>query len=71
MSDKKYDFLQLTVEVEEKDSELIYIFKGDVNENFIQNRLPIIPKDRIVLDLAGVENFNSCGIREWIYFIKS
>ena len=71
MSNKKIDFSQLTVEIEEKENEIVYIFKGDVNENFIQNRLPIIPKERMVIDLAQVENFNSCGTREWIFFVKS
>lgn len=68
---QKIEFSQLSIEIEEKDKEVIYYFNGDVNENFNQSSVPLIKKDRIVFDLKNVENFNSCGIREWIYFIRS
>ncbi len=68
---RKIEFSQLSIEIEETDSQVVYYFSGDVNENFNQADVPLISRNRIVLDLKGVENFNSCGIREWIYFIRS
>jgi eukaryotic-like serine/threonine-protein kinase len=44
---------------------VLYTLSGDVNETFKAESLQPKDKKHIVYDLAGIENFNSIGIREW------
>lgn len=48
----------------------LYRFCGDVNEMFSSEQMPLPPSDckKITIDLEKVNNFNSVGIREWIFF---
>lgn len=64
------NFSNLTVQISEEPNRVSYSFKGEVDENFRQLDIPRIQKPEIILELEGVENFNSCGIREWIFFIR-
>jgi hypothetical protein len=63
-------FGKLDVEIKEEDQKVTYTFNGDVDENFKQTNLPRISAQTIIFELEHVDNFNSCGIREWIYLIK-
>ena len=63
-------FANLEIEARESSHEITYVFRGDVDENFRQQDVPRIRKNKIIFELDGVANFNSCGIREWIYLIK-
>lgn len=67
---KAIEFANLKIEIEENDQEVIYTFDGDVDENFRYEEVPKINKKTIVFELENIRNFNSCGIREWIYLIK-
>lgn len=67
---KNINFSNLDIRIEENDNEAIFWFNGDVDENFRQEVVPRIKKDRITFELENINNFNSCGIREWIYLIR-
>ena len=64
------DFGNLKIQIEEKTDEAIYTFVGDVDEHFRQKDVPRVKKQTITLVLEEINNFNSCGIREWIYLIR-
>lgn len=66
----KISFANLAIEITQSDIEVVYRFSGDVDENFRQQDVPRIKRPSIVLELENVRNFNSVGIREWIYLIR-
>lgn len=47
-----------------------YVFSGEVDEGFSQKQMPDFTRADVYLDLGGVNAFNSCGIREWVFWIK-
>jgi hypothetical protein len=63
-------FGNLAVEITKGKDVVTYVFRGDVDEHFKQENLPRHTAETINFELSGIENFNSCGIREWIYLIK-
>ena len=63
-------FGNLTVEITQNGDQVTYRFAGDVDENFKQKEVPRINGKTITLMLEGITNFNSCGIREWIYLVR-
>lgn len=63
-------FGNLTVEITQTPNEVVYKFSGDVDEHFRQKDVPRIRAPRITFQLEDVNNFNSCGIREWIYLVR-
>ena len=63
-------FGNLSITIEERPDEVVYTFVGDVDEHFRQKDVPRIKKAGIRFVLEDINNFNSCGIREWIYLIK-
>jgi len=64
------EFGNLSIRIEQTDSEVTYSFIGEVDEHFRQNDVPRIKKETINFVLEEINNFNSCGIREWIYLIR-
>lgn len=70
MADQQIRFSNLTVDIVEGDQEVVYWFNGDVDEHFEQSTLPRVEKPAIILELENVRNFNSCGIREWIFLAR-
>jgi hypothetical protein len=70
MSEQTIKFANLEITIKQSASEVTYTFKGDVDENFRQQDVPRIASSTINLQLDEIVNFNSCGIREWIYLIK-
>lgn len=63
-------FSNLDITIEEHDERVIYTFVGEVDENFSHKRVPNIAKNTIELRLGEIEQFNSVGIREWIFMIQ-
>ena len=63
-------FPNLEIEIVEEDEAVFYRFKGDVDENFQHSKVTRVKKDKLILELGGIRLFNSCGIREWIYFMR-
>jgi len=51
-------------------TEVVYTFKGEVDESFKQKDLPRIKAQKIVLVLEDIRHLNSCGIREWVYMVR-
>lgn len=47
-----------------------YTFDGDVDENFRHKEVPRIGAKKINFVLEQVNNFNSVGIREWVYLVR-
>jgi len=70
MSLKKISFDNLEIDIVESDENVVYTFKGDIDENFRQQDVPRIEKNEIIFELGEVLNFNSCGIREWIFLVR-
>lgn len=64
------DFGNLSITIQQSAQEVIYRFVGDVDEHFRQRDVPRIRKASITFILEEVNNFNSCGIREWIYLVR-
>lgn len=64
------EFGNLSIEIKETPSEVVYRFVGDVDEHFRQRDVPRIKRANITFILEEINNFNSCGIREWIYLIR-
>lgn len=69
MSDN-IEFGNLSIEIKQTGDEVVYRFVGDVDEHFRQKDVPRIKKGKITFILEEINNFNSCGIREWIYLIR-
>lgn len=67
---KSVEFTNLKIKIDEEPKQVTYIFAGDVDEHFKQEKVPRIRKEKIVFHLAEVNNFNSCGIREWIHLVQ-
>lgn len=53
-----------------EDNTVRYVFSGLVDENFDQEQVPRCISDKVHFNLEKVTGFNSCGIREWVFFIK-
>jgi hypothetical protein len=64
------EFGNLSIEIKQTGTEVTYRFVGDVDERFRQKDVPRIKKANVTFALEEVNNFNSCGIREWIYLIR-
>jgi hypothetical protein len=60
----------LKVEINESKDLVIYKFTGDVDDSFRHSDVPRVKAASIVLDLEGISNFNSCGVREWVFLIR-
>ncbi len=46
-------------------------FLGDVDEHFSHENIPSIQAQKIIFKLKEIKNFNSVGIREWIYMLDN
>jgi hypothetical protein len=60
----------LKVEITESKDTVLYKFVGDVDDAFKHSDVPRIKAASIVMDLEGITNFNSCGVREWVFLIR-
>ncbi len=48
-----------------------YEFYGHIDEDTDFGKLPLNGLKKVAIDLAGVNAINSCGIREWIKWIRT
>jgi len=64
------EFGKLKIDITETPDEVTYLFVGDVDESFRQKEVPRLKKKKITFILEQINNFNSCGIREWIYLVR-
>ncbi len=71
MSIHRLDFSSLVIEWTQ-DGELIKMsFKGDIDETFKGESIEIPAAPKYLINAHSLNNFNSCGIREWTLFINS
>ena len=60
----------LKVTISSTEEDVTYVFSGEVDEDFQRTEIPKIAKKKTILDLAGISSFNSCGIREWVFWVQ-
>lgn len=65
------DLLNCRVLIKSNNKDLFFVLKGQVTEDFDQEKI-LIPDgfERYIVDVKLVDMLNSCGIREWISFVK-
>ena len=61
---------RLQIAIEQDENSVLYTLRGDVDENFTYKKIPVIEASKITLNLEGIRAFNSCGIREWVFFMR-
>lgn len=61
--------LEIKIESPAPDT-LVFYLSGVVDEHFQKDRIPQLRCSRLILDLAGIQDFNSVGIREWVHFLQ-
>lgn len=54
----------------ELDGQPRILLEGTISESTDFRTLAELPSDTLSLDLANVEQINSCGVREWINFVN-
>ena len=64
------NFGALKIVIERDATSVTYTFDGDVDENFRHAEVPRVGASQINFVLERVNNFNSVGIREWVYLIR-
>ena len=60
----------LKIEITESTGLVTYKVAGNVDDSFKHGDVPRIKAENIVLELSGITDFNSCGVREWVFLIK-
>lgn len=60
----------LTWNLEEREDARRFVMRGEITEESDFSGVVTAAKDRVVLNLAGVQRINSCGVREWIGFLQ-
>ena len=63
-------FGKLSIDIKATADVTTYTFVGDVDEHFRQKDVPRLVRPKIVFVLEDVNNFNSIGVREWIYLVR-
>ena len=48
----------------------IVALRGEINENADFSELKVILRGDVELDLEGISRINSCGVREWVNFVR-
>ena len=62
---------QFKVEKQDANGFVTIRFSGSIDEDANFGEISADGSPKIVLDLDGVESINSCGIREWIKWLKT
>ena len=61
----------LRIEISEDDESVTLRFFGEVDEDFQKDKILIHTEKPVVrLDLENISGFNSCGIREWVFWVQ-
>jgi anti-anti-sigma regulatory factor len=53
------------------DGRLVVQLKGEINENADFSELRKLMRGDVDLELDGVTRINSCGVREWVNFVRT
>lgn len=70
MTKSEINIGSIKIDIDETSNHVVYKISGMVDESFKQDQVPRIKAQTIVLDLEGLKNFNSCGVREWVFLIR-
>ncbi len=62
---------QFKAEKQQNSGELVVKLSGHIDEDATFNGLELNGANKVVLELEGVTAINSCGIREWIKWIRT
>ncbi|MBX9768852.1 MAG: hypothetical protein K2X47_16385 [Bdellovibrionales bacterium] len=62
---------QLKVKKEPKGTSMYFELRGQIDEDVSFADLTADGASQVILDLEGVTSVNSCGIREWVKWLKS
>ena len=61
---------QLFVDVENNNSDFVVTLNGQLDEDATFESVKFTDPQGVTIDLKGINSINSCGIREWIKWIK-
>jgi len=67
---RNFSLGSLKVDIIESKDMVVYKFTGDVDDSFKHGDVPRVSAQSITLELEGITNFNSCGVREWVFLIR-
>lgn len=62
---------QFKAEKQQSGTDVIVVLSGNIDEDSTFSGVDISEATKITLDLDGVTAINSCGIREWIKWIRT
>jgi len=64
----------LSYRIEQQSGSTVVTFSGEVDENAdfgeLTDRLAAEQRPRLVFELGDVRRINSCGVREWVNFVR-
>lgn len=60
----------LSWSVAESGGRRVVRLRGEINENADFSELAVMLKGDVDLDLEGISRINSCGVREWVNFVR-
>ncbi len=63
--------MSLKIEKKNEGEQQVLTFSGQVDEDAVLTESDLTHAKKIVFDLAQINSINSCGIREWIKWIKT
>jgi anti-anti-sigma regulatory factor len=69
-TDPHPDSVSLTWRIEEDAGSTIVTFFGDIDENADLSALRASLQGKVVFHLENIHRINSCGVREWVNFIR-
>lgn len=64
------EWVALTWELEEDAGKTIVTFHGEIDENVDFGPLRSQLAGSVIFDLENVQRINSCGVREWVNFVR-
>lgn len=62
---------ELIWRLERKDGRTVAHLEGEINENADFSELLRELSGDVVLELEGISRINSCGVREWVNFVRA
>lgn len=65
--------MSLKVDIQNEGAATLVVFSGSIDEDANLKRVLSDLSDRpaLALDVGGVERINSCGVREWVNFMRA
>ena len=67
---ERVDLEHLTVDIVREGLTAQYTFRGALDECFRFRAIPVASESIIHFELKDIRSLNSCGVREWVYFVR-